>query len=156
MKLALLWTADSMQGLMEVELEHLSGPDWVDENSFLLTHLPENVRENLKTNKSMRQDCANMCSHFAESLRRGVIPTEAGVLDVFRRYQREWPPVTRNFLQRGRTVASVAKIIFEWTTNDDEWTGNGELREVLSEQIDELPMCRNDHEFGFVAGMCGY
>lgn len=38
----------------------------------------------------------------------------------------------------------------------DQWAGDGSHREVFAEDIDKLAVCMNDHEFGFVAGMCGY
>jgi len=155
MKFALLCVAELHHDLMH-DAMHGSGPCWVECHDDLLTHLPGYVRGNLKTNKSMREGFANMCDHFAECLRRGIIPTERGVLDVLARYQNEWPPVTKNFLQRGGTVAAVANMIFEKAMEGDEWAGDGEDREVFGEEIDELAVCRNDHEFGFVGGMCGY
>lgn len=39
---------------------------------------------------------------------------------------------------------------------EDEWTGDGEYQKTFSEDIANLPECRNDREFGYVSGMCGY
>lgn len=155
MKFALLCVSDIEQDFMHASMDD-TGPHWVDWHWDLLTHLPESVRENLKTNKSMRQGFTSMISHFAECLRQGRMPTEGEVLDFYRLRVSEWPPVTRNYLQRGGSVAAVANMIFEKAMLGDEWAGDGELREGLEEDIDELVVCRNDHEFGFVAGMCGY
>ncbi|KAK6067153.1 pyridoxamine 5 -phosphate oxidase [Seiridium cupressi] len=149
MKFALVCGAEIRHDLMSDIIEQCTGPDWVEENEHLLTHLPLSVRNNLKTNKSMRQGFTNMFDHFAECLRRGRIPSAREVLFVLDTYKSEWPPVTKNFLQHGGSVASVATMIFETAMEEDEWSGNGQCREVFSEQIEELPSCRNDHEFGF-------
>ncbi|PGH06462.1 hypothetical protein AJ79_06552 [Helicocarpus griseus UAMH5409] len=68
----------------------------------------------------------------------------------------EWPPCTKNFLERGGTVASIANAVFERVMQEDEWAGDGEHERTFGNEIAQLPVCRNDHEFGFVSGMCGY
>ncbi|KAG8161066.1 hypothetical protein KVR01_009330 [Diaporthe batatas] len=134
-----------------------TGPGWVSWNEDLLVHLPERVRQNLRTNKSMRQGFANMFDHFASCLRDGRLPTEASLLRFLRDVASEWPPVTRNYLDRGGSVAAVADAIFERAMGQDEWAGEGSYLEIFGgEDMDALVPCRNDHEFGFVAGMCGY
>jgi hypothetical protein len=45
--------------------------------------------------------------------------------------------------------------VFEKTRGEDEWAGNGEHQAAFQEDIEALPECRNDHEFGFVALACG-
>ena len=104
----------------------------------------------------MREGFANMYSHFAKRLDQGRVPTEGEVLDFYRSHVSEWPPVTMNYLQRGGSVAAVANQIFERAMESDEWAGDWSHRDVFGEDIDKLVVCRNDHEFGFVAGMCGY
>lgn len=132
-----------------------SGSNFVDFHEELLEYLPNRVRENLKTNKSMRQGFANMCDHIATCLRAKVVPNEANVLGALENAS-EWPPVTKNFLQRGGSVASVALMLFQGAMDQDELTGDGTHTEIFGEDITKLPECRNDHEFGFVSGMCGY
>lgn len=157
MKLALLCVSEVVHDMLRhPTFTDLTGPDWVDDNDHLLTHLPESVRENLKTNKSMREGFTNMFGHFSKCLQQGRIPTEEEILDYYRSHESEWPPVTRNYLQRGGSVAAAANMIFERAMKQDEWAGGGYQREVFGRDIDELVVCRNDHEFGFVAGMCGY
>lgn len=155
-KFALLCVAEVQYDTMDQEIELRTGPEWIESNEHLLTHLPSYVRNNLKTNKSMRQGFVNMFDHFAECLRRNRIPSQGEVLSVLRTYQSEWPPVTQNFMKRGGSVAFVATTIFETALDQDEWSGDGHCRDVFAQQIDELPSCRNDHEFGFVSGACGY
>jgi hypothetical protein len=63
--------------------------------------------------------------------------------------------VTTYLLQNGGTVSSVAKMLF-WKA-----ITFGELLGLQYEDCENavqsiLPSCRNDREFGFVSGMCGY
>lgn len=155
-KFALLCAAEIDYDMMGYETQLCTGPEWVEWNEHHFTHLPSNVRDNLKTNKSMRQGFINMFNHFAECLRRDRIPSEREVLLIVNTHQPEWPPVTQTFLERGGSVASVANLIFESASDQDEWSGDGEFRETFGEKIDQLPFCRNDHEFGFVSATCGY
>ena len=57
-------------------------------------------------------------------------------------YAKEWPPATKNFLQRGGSVASVGSMIFEAAMSQDELSGDGMHDEVYEEEIAELPECR--------------
>ncbi|KAI0530155.1 hypothetical protein GGR58DRAFT_518699 [Xylaria digitata] len=133
-----------------------SGLDWVELNGHILSHLTEGVRENLKTNKSMRQGFINMCDHIARCLGRKRLPDATTVLDFYQNQVREWPPVTGNYLERGGTVAAVAMMIFDMVIDQDEWAGDGTIMDVFEDDLNQLPTCRNDHEFDFVSSMCGY
>jgi hypothetical protein len=136
-------------------VEYNSGPGWVDINMQHLKYLPGQVRDNLKTNKSMRQGFANLCQHIGTCLRAKIIPIEDNVLYALY-IASEWPRATMDFLRRGGSVASVASMIFEDAMLNDELSGYGECSEAFETDIAELPECRNDHEFSFVSGMCGY
>lgn len=37
-----------------------------------------------------------------------------------------------------------------------EWTGDGTHQETCSQDIADLPECRNDLEFAYVSGICDY
>ncbi|KAL1847993.1 hypothetical protein Daus18300_013753 [Diaporthe australafricana] len=155
MKFALIAVAEVEHDNMYLFMDD-KGPDWVAWHDDLLTHLPGPVQENLKTNKSMREGFTNIFSHFAKCLEQGRIPSEEEVLDLYQSRASEWPPVTRNYLQRGGSVAAAANAIFERAMEFDEFAGDGNHRDIFGEDIDKLVVCRNDHEFGFMAGMCGY
>jgi hypothetical protein len=47
-------------------------------------------------------------------------------------------------------------MLFELTMQQDEFAGDGDPLGVFKYEIEALPDCRNDHEFGFVSGMCEY
>lgn len=60
------------------------------------------------------------------------------------------------YIKAGGTAALMGNMISEYALKVDTMVGNGEHAEKYAEILDELPTCRNDHEFGFVSGMCGY
>jgi len=132
-----------------------SGKYWVEAHSTCLMFLPREVRHNLKTNRSMRKGFTNLCKHIAACLKRNIIPTEQNVMMVLHDAS-EWPPSCKNFLERGGTVTAAATMLFHIAMEIDELTGDGTHLETFEDDIKQLPMCRNDHEFGFVSGMCGY
>lgn len=132
------------------------GKYWVEYNDISgLMFLPRQVQNNMKTNKSMRTGFTNLCSHIATCLKKSIIPTEQNVMMVLRDAS-EWPPCCRNFLERGGTVTAVATMIFQRAMENDEFAGDATHLETFEDDIKRLPVCRNDHEFGFVSGMCGY
>jgi len=103
----------------------------------------------------MRQGFVNLWEHIATCLEKGWVPCERNVLAIFRDTN-EWPPVTRNFLQRGGTVEPVFLAICKQAMEQGEWTGDGDYEEVFGKDIANLPGCRNDFEYGYVSGACGY
>ncbi|KAF2241528.1 hypothetical protein BU26DRAFT_525043 [Trematosphaeria pertusa] len=156
MRYALLCQAEFNHDLLRDELEFQSGDRFVKWNEdSILRHVPHPVRENMKTNKSMRGGFADLCNHFAACLRGNKLPITTNVLDALQNAN-EWPPTSRTFLQRGGTVESVGSMLFESAMQQDELAGDGEHLELFGDEIKALPECRNDHEFGFVSGMCGY
>lgn len=155
MTLALLCQAEYLHDMLFHMADEESGPDWVSSNDHLFDHISGQVIRNFKTNKSMRQGFAKMFDHMATCLRADIPPTEENILNAI--YDaRERPPVTGSYLQRGGSIASVTNMCFSLAMDDDEFTGNGEHQCVYEDDIEALPKCRNDHEFGFASGMCGY
>ncbi|KAI0543670.1 hypothetical protein F4679DRAFT_567890 [Xylaria curta] len=157
MHLALLCQAEYQHDILDdYPGSDCSGHDWVKLNDDVLGYLPRAVQQNLTTNKSMREGFINMCGHIASCLRKNRLPNTETILDFYREEVSEWPPVTRNYLQRGGTVAAVAMMLFDMAINWDEWAGDGILMETEEDRVNKLPTCRNDHEFIFVRNMCGY
>ena len=62
----------------------------------------------------------------------------------------------QNFLKRGGTVGMAVSTIIQTSMDWDELAGDGLHRQEMSEGIEKLAVCRNDHEFLFVKGMRGY
>jgi hypothetical protein len=68
----------------------------------------------------------------------------------------EWPLCSANFLERGGTAESVFLAICQGALEQDECMGDGNHEDMFWEHIKTLPECRNDDEFGYASGMCGY
>ena len=67
----------------------------------------------------------------------------------------EWPPHTKNYLERGGTIEAVIKEVLAIVTAQDEMIGDGcyfDVPEFRAPYL-ALPTCRNDNEWGFIEGM---
>lgn len=136
-----------------------------------LRYVPPSVRENINTNKSMRQGFANLFSYVATLTRREGswgLPNEANILLQIRP-KTEWPPHSKNYLTRGGTVYGVGSCLFERAMIKDEIAGDGDddddddddEKELLRKpgleiELASLSECRNDLEYGFVSRQLGY
>ncbi len=152
MSLALLCQAEITNDMLNADIS--DGAMWCTFNEYCTTHIRQDVRNNLQTNKSMRQGFSNMFDHVAKCLRTKQVPDGPNVLQVMRNYS-EWPPVTKNFLERGGRVSDALNAIFDHAMDQDEKAGDGDFMETFGDQVRELKKCRNDHEFGFVRFYCG-
>lgn len=149
---ALLCQAEITHDLLTVFDE--DGQMWLMMHHYLITYVAPDIQRNFATNKSYRRGFANLFLHAATALRSKNPPTLSNILMEFEDAS-EWPPYTRNFLQRGGRPESVLRTLFENTLEQDEWAGDGSHMETFEDQVKALPECRNDHEFGFVALACG-
>ncbi|KAJ5263953.1 hypothetical protein N7478_011558 [Penicillium angulare] len=153
---ALLFQAETTYDLMQNDID--DGGLWVKFNDWKLEHLDPDVRHNLKTNKSIRKGFVNMFQIAAECLGAKQVPT-AQNLERWCNDRREWPPDTKNFLRRAGTqmgCRAALRRMFDAAKDEDEKAGNGEFQRILGKEWSDLPICRNDHEFEFVARACGY
>lgn len=150
---ALECQADIWSDFLREDIE--DGSFWVENNSTFLSFLPRRVQNDLRSNKSMRYGVMNLCDHIAKCLRGHMIPNKPNVEMVLHDAS-AWPPTSRSFLQRGGSIGSVATMLFKRAMESDELAGDPLLMETFEDQIQQLSECRNDHEFGFVSGMCGY
>jgi hypothetical protein len=157
MKLALIFQAEVTHDQLDFEIS--DGPNWCAWHDYVISHVSPAIQQNSRTNKSLRQGFANIFTYIATCLNSDTVPTGENVLEAFQNNGSEWPPVTRNYLERGGTIegkveAAVA-IIFDHARDQDEKAGDGEFEVVMEEELSQLKICRNDHEFGFVASRCG-
>ena len=81
MAFALLFRAKINHDTLADDLEN-DGKTLIEMNDYCLKHLPPSVRDNLKTNKSMRQGYTNVFLHIAECLKAKLAPTTENVLSV--------------------------------------------------------------------------
>lgn len=155
MHFVLLTHAEMEHDMLSDDMFISDGDMFVNMNQSILEFLPVPVRDNLRRNRSMRQGFANLFLYFARCLKGNDIPTAEVVLDISRR-AREWPPVTRNYFDRGGTMYAVGSALFEKAMQSSQWAGDGSTEDLFGEEIDSLSTCRNDDEYGFVSGMCGH
>nr|XP_001402421.2 hypothetical protein ANI_1_156174 [Aspergillus niger CBS 513.88] len=123
-----------------------------------LKHLDFDVRKNLKTNKSLRKGFVKSFQIAVECLKAKKVPT-AETLEWCRKNRSEWPPDTKNYLRRTGTqmgCRAVLLYMFDAAREEDIKAGDGLCQRTLKKEWSDLPTCRNDHEFGFVARACGY
>lgn len=152
---ALLCQAEMMHEKLNADVGRVAGPVWCEWKDHYFQHMLPHVSANLATNKSLRQGFTNMFDHIASCLRLKQAPTTENVLGALDAAT-EWPPCTRNFLQRGGSVASAVLQVLEFAMDQDEMIGDGEHQATFEEDIDELKECRNDNEWAFVRRLCGF
>lgn len=124
----------------------MDGAQWCRWHDHRMSHLEPRVRQNLETNKSMRKGFGNLFFHTAKCIGAKKFPTATNVLAFA---DGEWPPYTKNYLQRGGTVAAVVLQCFDNAIEQDHYLGDGHHEAVFQDDIDKLPTCRNDGEFIF-------
>ncbi|KAL4882714.1 hypothetical protein BJY04DRAFT_38921 [Aspergillus karnatakaensis] len=132
--------------------DDLEGECWYRENEDLFDYLPKEVRQRLTTRKDLRTGFCMLWKYIADCLRDARLPTEENVL-LYIREARERPPNTRTYIQKAGSIASVATMLFEKATQEEE---SGDIFMADSEMDSDLPVCRNDREIGMVSGLCGY
>lgn len=137
---------DITGGELANESMRMSTVEWYEYFDHTLEHLAPGVRENMQTNKSICQGFTNVLGYVAETLRTKKPPITPNVLELA---VSERPPCTKNFVQRGGTVAAVVLACFDCAIDQDLYLGDGTHHEIFSEDIGKLPACRNDEEFAF-------
>ncbi|KAF5008711.1 hypothetical protein FDECE_5019 [Fusarium decemcellulare] len=160
MQIALLRQAELHRDMLQAVVA--DDPRWDDWHQIKLRNTPSWVRENLSTDKGYRYRFAKLCGYFAVCIRQKRIPDETNILQVYEdsvKGIRQVPPMTRNYLSRGGTVAAAGTMIFDYAMSADPWAGYDSPCELFEEgddaTLDCTKECRNDREFGFVARMCG-
>jgi hypothetical protein len=119
-----------------------------------LWFVPRQLRIGLNTRTSLKEAFPIIVRCFAMCLKDGVIPTKENIEGVADKG--EWETVCNGFFRLGGTVSSVTSMIFKQAMESDEFAGNSSHFDAHKDRISKLRRCRNDHEFGFVSGLCGY
>lgn len=68
----------------------------------------------------------------------------------------EWPPVTRNYLSRGDTVEAVFLMCVDLATDQDARIRDGDLAEVMEQELSPSPRWRNDIKWDCMYEVLGY
>ncbi|KAJ6118122.1 hypothetical protein N7471_013999 [Penicillium samsonianum] len=156
MRSSLILQGENYYDMMQEDID--DGGLWVDWNDSKLEELEPDVRRNLGTNKSLRNGFANIFQIAAECLKAKIVPTAAN-LEWYSRDRREWPPYTKSYLRRAGTqmgCRAVLRYMFDKAKANNEYASDGENQRTPRKEWSDLPTCRNDHEFEFVARVCGY
>ncbi|OAG02713.1 uncharacterized protein CC84DRAFT_1219671 [Paraphaeosphaeria sporulosa] len=139
--------------LMFDELDYVFAP--------YLRYVPLPARNDMKTNKSMRQGFSNLFQRFDMVTRTegaAGLPTEANIR-LHIQIESEWPPHCKNYLARGGPIYAIGSWLFEAAMNEDEIAGAGDLmlpdedckEEMRNSRLGieqaSLPVCRNDLEY---------
>ncbi|KAL2817181.1 hypothetical protein BJX63DRAFT_419735 [Aspergillus granulosus] len=153
---SLIFHGEIMYDLMQEDID--DGGFWIETNDYILVHLDPDVRKNLKTNNSLRKGFVNIFRVAVECLKAKRVPTAENIGWCCNN-QSEWPPNTKNYLRRAGMqmgCRAVLRYMFDAAQREDEKAGDGGCQLILKEKWSDLPTCRNDHEFEFVARACGY
>ena len=156
MRSSLIFQAETICDIMGDRIDN--GGLWVEWNYIYLEYLEPDVRKNLETNESLRKSFVNVFQITTECLKAKKVPT-AENLERDSINRGEWPPHTKNSLRGAGTRMgdwAVVRSMFDAAKENDEKAGNGECQLILDKEWSDLPTCRNDHEFEFVATICGY
>lgn len=133
MRFALTYQAEINFDILMNSFDINDGKPWVRFNRESLYFVRPSVRENMKTNKSMRQGFVQLCQHFAMCMKNedgACLPSREMVLRELHNAG-EWPPVSRNFLERGGTMFAVGSMLFDAARVQDEWAGDGDMKDVM-------------------------
>ncbi|CEL06575.1 hypothetical protein ASPCAL09748 [Aspergillus calidoustus] len=151
MAFALYWKGGEL-GDMLSDFSMSDGKNWVEWHEDAIAYLARDVQANLQTNKSLRCGFGNTFSLAAHCLERKIIPRTPSILEQLDD-EGEWPPHTKNFFKRAGVDGVNAALLYllEATEMQDEMAGDGESRLLDVQDYTKLPLCRNDHEFGFVS-----
>lgn len=153
MKLVLLDQAYATSDILQQMIE--DGEMWSELHMAAFEHIAYGVYRDFRTNKSLRRGFQNTFFHVASCLKSEAIPRVENILNALHD-ENEWTSETRNYLNRSGTpegIQAVLETLFDKARNKDRQTAAG-LFVPWQEQL-KLKVCRNDHEFEFVAWACG-
>ncbi|KAK6820311.1 hypothetical protein RU639_007510 [Aspergillus parasiticus] len=144
----LLFSAETIFDLIYTVGNRYDGHEWCRYYEGLLKYLPDPIAQSLAIRDDMRTGFCMLWKYLATCLRERMLPTDENVLLLVRN-SNDWPPHCRNFIQKGGSISSAATMLFQQAMELEQ------LYDFEKGPVD-LPICRNDREFGMVSGMCGY
>lgn len=112
-------------------------------------HIPSPLFAQLVADNSMSSEFEKMLLRMIVCFEGGRIPNKSDIR----------PGMA--FAQRDAMLEAAGNVLFQVTKSYDKLTGgeDGLLwndLEDIDEQEEQLPTCRNDHEFALVSAMCGW
>jgi len=147
---ALLGQAEQNHDFLMMDVD--DADQWCELLEHLNEHAGPNIRQEFYINKDLRLEFSHIFDFVATILRAQKVPNSINITDA-RKSSSESPPVASNLHESA--VESVIRIVFDSARDRDQWLGDGMHMYECGEDVELLPECRNDHEFAFVAAMCG-
>ncbi|KAM0524665.1 hypothetical protein ACHAPE_000763 [Trichoderma viride] len=173
MRMALQCSAGITREKLSDASDDTDGHHFVKEFGSFLKYLRPKVYKRMRTDALLRKGFSSMFDYFAQCLcDKTEPPRELKVFEVVisegervsvpehllpdSAIERERAYAAEHYLDRGGTVEAVGSALF-WRVMDESLSaGDGATWECFGEDLEGLPVCRNDEEFGFVSSMCGY
>lgn len=156
MRFTLAQIADSAAAAVGDECAWMDGDLFLEKHERYLMYLRPRVYDEMRTSPDIRLGFLSLFSHFALCLRDSTEPPrELKVLEmVISTKEEEESTMAKHYLDFGGTVEAVGSALFRDALTNS--TGIASIWGIFESQLRALPACRNDEEFGFVSGMCGY
>ncbi|KAK5559412.1 hypothetical protein LTR46_002454 [Exophiala xenobiotica] len=153
LRLALAMQAELLHVMYTDQLAVLGPGQWVSD--YVEGALPSYCSNMMIHSRSMCLGLVSLLKHTSECLRAGMLPNQVNIMSIHDRDEKD-KVNTKNFFKGGGRVETVARIVFEAAMDDFTSTGESLPSWFEVEDIDELPKCPNDHEYGCVSIRCGY
>ncbi|KAG4442128.1 hypothetical protein IFR05_002414 [Cadophora sp. M221] len=123
--------------------------EWTEDNADVLRYVKPEIQTNLALSEHLRQGFINIFFHIAQVIESQQIPsTESIKINAWEMMENN--PHVPGFLFTGGTTEAAIQVVFEMARDSDEWVGDGDHQEEFKTVHDDLPKCRNDHEWELV------
>ncbi|RPA85160.1 hypothetical protein BJ508DRAFT_359244 [Ascobolus immersus RN42] len=121
------------------------------------SEVPIAVRDQFKTNKALKKGFLHLLNVIRNVINAKILPRIDTLNKMWQEERESFTPEAAAYLAAGGTFESALVTIFNQARDQDEMTGDGELIDVekYGQEMNALPKCRNDSEFGVVAKCCG-
>jgi len=153
MQLSVKTKAEECLGMLSVMLRTSKTTNaFIDGAKEYMKYTYPVVKDSMKTDMRLCEGFVDVFACFARTLGDNKVPNKDNIVG----HAAEDGYI---FLQKHSTTCkSVGSVVFEMAMNGDAVAGFGPrtYNAELQEALDKLPECRNDLEYGFVSGTCGY
>lgn len=158
MRFTLDWNAEMTAAIVGDEIVYTDGDLFLEKYEDLLMYLPPRVYNKMRTDFNIRVGFVSLFSHFVQCLRDSTEPPrELKILEmVISAKKEEESTMAKHYLDFGGTVEAVGSALFRSVLGDTQSAGLASIWSIFAAKLRALPACRNDEEFAFVSGMCGY
>ncbi|KAK1252723.1 hypothetical protein MKX08_003910 [Trichoderma sp. CBMAI-0020] len=156
MRRALLYNAETTSDMLLSWDNDANGDFFVTEFGRFLKYLPPKMYKEMRSDARLRKGFSSMFGSFAQCLWDNTEPPrELKVVEAVMS-ESNGSSVAKHYLDCGGTVEAVGSALFWRVMDESQSAGDGATWDCFADDLQALPACRNDDEFGFVSSMCGY